>query len=297
MIPARRWLPVALLVLLVGGSALVQLQQRIDAASGSLHRQADVLYVPSGEWVKKMSLGYDGLAAALYWTRVVQYYGRHHSEKGSSYALLYPLLDITTTLDPQLLIAYKFGALFLSEPPPDGPGQPDQAVTLLEKGIRANPDEWRLWYSLGFVYYQGLRDYQKASQSFLEGSKNPNAYSWMGMMAAQVANEGGSRQTAKRLWTEMYNSAQDEHTRTAAARHLAGLKADEDIEQLQALVEKFRQQTGQPARSLRDLIHAGLLPGVPVDPAGFPYRLAPSGRVLLHPRSPLLTASLLGRER
>lgn len=294
MIPARRWIPWVLLAGILCGGALVNLQQRIDATYGD-RRSRDLLYLPSGEWIKRMTLGYDGLAACLYWTRVVQYYGRHSLEKTADFALLQPLLDITTTLDPQLLIAYRFGSVFLSELPPFGPGQPEQATALLKKGIRANPDQWRLYYSLGFVYYQGLRDYQKASAAFLEGSKNPASYSWMKMMAARVAAEGGSRDTARQLWREMYENAQDKHTRQAAERHLAALKAEEDIEQLEALLARFRREQRRPARSIQNLIDAGWLPGWPVDPAGFPYQLSPDGRVQLHPRSPLRATVVRGR--
>ena len=52
------------------------------------------------------------------------------------YELLYPLLDLTTTLDPYFTIAYRFGAIFLSEAPPGGPGRPDQAIALLRRGSR-----------------------------------------------------------------------------------------------------------------------------------------------------------------
>ena len=51
------------------------------------------------------------------------------------YDLLYPLLDLTTTLDPLFNIAYRFGAIFLAEAYPAGAGRPDLAVALLEKGI------------------------------------------------------------------------------------------------------------------------------------------------------------------
>ena len=53
----------------------------------------------------------------------------------ADYALLYPLLDITTTLDPLFNIAYRFGAIFLAEAYPAGAGRPDLAIALLEKGI------------------------------------------------------------------------------------------------------------------------------------------------------------------
>src|SRR3990170_4809492 len=94
-----------------------------------------LLYLPSPEWVKRLAMGYDGLLACLYWTRAVQHYGREHMGP-RQYPLLYPLLDITTTLDPELKIAYRFGAIFLSEPPPHGAGRADQAIALVQKGIR-----------------------------------------------------------------------------------------------------------------------------------------------------------------
>ena len=33
---------------------------------------------------------------------------------GEAYPLLYPMLDITTTLDPRFSIAYRFGSIFLA---------------------------------------------------------------------------------------------------------------------------------------------------------------------------------------
>ena len=64
--------------------------------------------------MKRLSLGYDGLLADIYWTRAVQYFGtRHQQQRAQLQSLLAPLLEITTTLDPQLLVAYQFGANFL----------------------------------------------------------------------------------------------------------------------------------------------------------------------------------------
>ena len=61
---------------------------------------------------------------------------RRTSKASQTYPLLYPLLDLTTTLDPRFNIAYRFGAIFLAEPYPGGPGRPDLAIALLEKGLR-----------------------------------------------------------------------------------------------------------------------------------------------------------------
>ena len=68
----------------------------------------EVLYISSPKALKKMSLGYDGLLADIYWTRAVQYFGGKHHEGAHHFNLLAPLLEITTTLDPHLLVAYEY---------------------------------------------------------------------------------------------------------------------------------------------------------------------------------------------
>lgn len=286
MIPARRWLPVVGTVGLVAATLLVGLQQRLDAALDPLRQDVAVLYLPSGPWLKRLSLGYDGLLACLYWTRAVQHYGREKLAGRAEFPLLFPLLDITTTLDPQLLVAYRFGAIFLAESPPIGPGRVDLAEKLLRKGMAARPDYWVFWSDLGFIYYWNAKDYQKASVTFLEGSRKPGAPAWMTVMAARVATEGGDRRTSMFLWRQIYQSTDDPSMRRHALDRLRQLRAEEDREQLAKLVARFeRERRARPA-SVEDLVAAGYLPAVPVDPFGFPYRLDSEGRVQLDPQSP-----------
>ena len=130
--------------------------------------------------------------------------------------MLWPLLDLTTTLDPNLLVAYRFGSTFLSEHSPRGAGQPELGIELLERGIQANPEYWRFYEDLGFIYYFELKDYAKASAAFAEGSKNPNAQIWMKIMAAKIAAEGESLSTSIFLWNEVYQI--DERSRSQEKR-------------------------------------------------------------------------------
>lgn len=291
MVPTRRWLPWVVVVGLLGGVLLVRLQQRLDAALASLRHEADILYLPSGPFLKRLSLGYEGLLACVYWTRAVQHYGRDRLAGRQGFPLLYSLLDITTTLDPELLIGYRFGAIFLAERPPAGAGRIDLAVKLLEKGMAAKPDYWRFWSDLGFVYYWNAKDYTQASAAFLEGSQKPGAADWMKVMAARVAAEGGDRPTSAFLWREIYESTDDPSMRRHALARLRQLKVEEDMEQLEKLVARYARENNQPPRALQDLIEAGYLAGVPVDPLGYPYRLDARGRVRLDPRSPLARAN------
>ena len=156
----------------------------------------EVLFLSSPKVLKRASLGYDGLLADIYWTRAVQYFGGRHHNDARSYNLLFPLLEITTQLDPHLVVAYEFGTSFLAPPPPNGAGQPERAIHLMEYGIQNNPDNWKLYYDLGFVYYINLKNYQKASDAFERGSKVPNAHPFMRLWAAQMAQHAGEFDTA-----------------------------------------------------------------------------------------------------
>ncbi len=237
------------------------------------------LYIRSGTALRRMSLGYTGLLADIYWTRAVQYFGAKHLSKASDYSLLYPLLEIATTLDPRLTVAYQFGANFLAPAQPEGAGRPDEAVALLKFGIRNNTDDWKLYYSLGFVYYMELKDYAKAAAAFEQGSQAPNAHPFLHILAARMAQHAGEFETARMLWVTTYESTKDGQIRRNAAEHLTALQVDEDVTRLEAAVAQYRERTGKFPISMHELERAGFFKGTPADPTGRPYKLMPDGRI------------------
>jgi tetratricopeptide (TPR) repeat protein len=284
MKPSRSttWIAGSLLAVFLAASAI--LVQQIDQMR-TLASREDVLFFRSAAPLRRMSLGYTGLMADLYWTRAVQYYGgKHHNEADPHYELLAPLLDITTDLDPKLTVAYEFGASFLAPNPPEGAGRPDLAVALLEKGIRANPNMWRLYSALGFVHYMDRKDYAAAADAFQRGSRVPNAHPFLKTVAAKMAEKSGDLETSRMLWTMTYDSVQDATIRDNAANHLLALQAESDLNGLEKVIDLFRGRTGRAPASWNELGAANLIPGVPVDPVGFPYVLAPGGHVQVqHP--------------
>jgi tetratricopeptide (TPR) repeat protein len=288
---AMAW--VLLLALPLGFAGIWRLQHGIDKEFASLSQERDDVLLRSGKLMKVMSLEYAPLMADIYWTRVVQYYGNKHVRGQANLELLWPLLDITTTLDPNLLVAYRFGAMFLSQAAPAGAGRPDLAVELIRRGIQANPEYWRLYEDLGFVYYFDLKDYQKASEAFLEGSKKPGAQIWMKVMAAKIAAEGESFSTSMFLWKDIYESASDPSIKKNALLHLQLLKVREDCKQLNALADEYEKRNDRRPTRMAELVQAGLLRGLPKDPEGFAYVFGESRKAELNLDSPLLEQQLL----
>jgi hypothetical protein len=265
-----------LLAACVAGSVLL-LRRLDEIRTGSTLEE--VLYISSPKALKTMSLGYSGLLADIYWTRAVQYFGGKHHDGSHNYDLLAPLLEITTTLDPQLLVAYDYGASFLASKTPNGAGMPERAIELEEFGIRNNPAEWRLYYNEGFIRYMDLQDYKGAAEVFARGSRVPNAHPFLAVLAGQMAEHAGDAQMARMMWSTTYQTSKDNDIRANAAAHLRALQVDEDVTNLETLTNRYQQQTRRFPATFFELQEAGMLRGTPVDPLGQTYKLMPDGRV------------------
>ena len=253
------------------------------------HQVEQILYVRSGAALRRMTLSFDALAADIYWIRAIQHYGGDRlsgPQAQTKYQLLYPLLDLTTTLDPYFNIAYRFGAIFLSEAYPGGPGRPDQSVALLKKAMVAMPQKWQYPHDIGFVYYWRFHDYNNAALWFQRAAEKPNAPLWLKPLAASMLARGEDRAAARFLWQQIAQS-EEVWLRRTAERSILQLQAMDQIDQLNAVVKRFPPAAGEPY-SWPDLLQKHVLVRVPYDPTGTPYEIDPaSGAVRVAAQSPL----------
>ena len=261
-------------------------QVRLDRHLGETRAREQVLYLWSGQHVRRLFPGFEGLAADLYWLRTVQYFGSSRAfTQDTRMPLLGPLLDITVTLDPRMEVAYRYGAIFLGEPVPLGAGRPQEAVALLERGAEALPHNWRIRQDLGFFLFLYLDDYRRAADVLLEASRLPGAAFWLQNMAADIVARGGDRATAQRMWRQIYEQSEGV-VRGNALVNLQVLQALEQADRLSRLVEEFSRRHQRHPRSLDELRASGLLHGPAVDPSGTPFVYdAETGRVRVSPQS------------
>ena len=246
------------------------------------------LYLQSPEVLRRIALSFDALAADVYWIRALQHYGgdRLSRDGRERYQLLYPLLDLTTSLDPYFTIAYRFGAIFLSEGYPGGPGRPDLAVALLKKGIAAQPDNWRYYHDIAFVHYWQFHDTKTAAQWFRLAQKQPGAPGWLEPVAASMLIEGGDRRSARFILQQILKS-EEAWLRQMAQRSLLQLDALDLLDRIRFAIAKNPPPPGTPY-SWEWLIRRGVLRRVPTDPTDVPFEIDPAtGAVRVSPRSPL----------
>ena len=284
------------LVVVIGMTCAALLVRRLDTLRPPDDPNAidESLYV-NGKTARRISLGFNGLAADWYWMRSLQYVGRKIINDNDvpldnlgllNLKLLAPLLDTATTLDPEFLDPYEYAAIVL--PAIDV----NEAIRITQKGIEANPNAWRLYHHLGYIYWQ-QHDYQAASEIYGRGAQIEGAPPWMEAMKAKMAADGGSRSTAREIYTRMYEQSADEKVRDMARKRLLQLDSLDQRDVLRELFAAYQTRMGkcpnswkeiEPVfRALRIAVDAS---GAPLDPSGMPYVLrAGACEVELNPKS------------
>jgi tetratricopeptide (TPR) repeat protein len=284
------------LVIVIGMAAAALLVRRIDSLRPPLDPNAidENLYL-DGKTARRMSLAFNGLAADWYWMRSLQYVGRKIINDHDvpidnlgllNLKLLAPLLDTATTLDPQFLDPYEYAAIVLPAI------NVNEAIRITKKGIDANPNAWRLYHQLGYIYWQ-QRDYQAASEMYGRGAQIPGAPPWMEAMKAKMTADGGSRSTAREIYTRMYEQSADEKVRDMARKRMLQLDSLDQRDSLGKLFAAYQSRTGKCPNSWKEIepvFRALHMPvdasGAPLDPSGVPYVLQPGAcEVDLDPKS------------
>ncbi len=272
------------IVIVIGMIATVATARFVDARRPQLDLAvADERLYLSPKTARRLSLGFNGLAADWYWMRSLQYVGGKllaHSDQVAlddlsqlNLKLLAPLLDNATTLDPEFLDPYEYAAVVL--PAIDV----QEAIRITRKGIDANPNAWRLYQHLGYIYWQ-QQDYAAAAEVYGRGAQVPGVPDWMQAMKARMAAEGGSRATAREIYTHMFEQSADESVKDMARRRLMQLDSWDERDALRKVLSAQQTRTGrcpaswreveQMLRAIRAPLHAS---GAPLDPSGAPYVL------------------------
>ncbi len=277
-------------VLVFGFGAIYSMSNLLEAKRPKLPESiedSDLAF--QGERLKKASLGFNGLLADWYWMSALQYIGgkivRSKEKlniddlKNLNPKQLYSILDTATTLDPKFTTAYSYGAIVL--PAIDQ----DQAIKFIEKGIKDNPDQWRLYQHLGFIYWK-KNDFKKAAENYAKGAHIEGAPPFLREMSARLEAEGGSRDVARQIYTEMYDTGEDEQTKNLAASRLLQVESFEERDAIRAVLKNFETKNGRCANDwdeiFTELKTIRLQPNnrsfrfrgtSPLDPTESPYKL------------------------
>lgn len=278
-------------IIIVGYAAVISLSGFIERRRPPLpdgFTDADLNM--NGSRLKGFAFGMEGLIADWYWIRSLQYIGYKilsNKDKGINIddlrdlnpRLLHPFLENATDLDPHFIAAYSYGALVL--PAID----PEKAIDLATNGIANNPNEWRLYQHLGYIYWK-IGRYEQAAETYRKGAEIPGASLFMKLMAASMKNEGARRETARAIYGDMLENSSDEQVRIMAQRRLKELASLDERDAIDKVLAEFKEKNGRCADSFGEITAILMAVKLPenkqfrvdranrlVDPTDIPYLL------------------------
>jgi hypothetical protein len=225
-----------------------------------------LVLLPKGEFLKPLVLGHAQVAADLIWLEFIQVLGSENVEE--NYDWIRHALDVVTTLDPQFIEAYDLGAVVLAELGK----HVEWSNALLEKGVTANPQAWRLPFLLGFNHFFHLHDYGRAASHLSKAARLPGSPAYVPELAARLYVQAEAPETALVFLETMQRESRDSAIVTALERRRKEVVIERDILFLETSIEHHVEAYGALPSSLEQLVECGLLRSLPAEPFGGSYQ-------------------------
>ncbi len=215
---------------------------------------------PNPAIVKTAAMGYHTMVADIYWLSAIQYYSESVIQK-NVHDDLYPLINFITDLDPNFCMAYYFGGQNMMV----GDVDPRKAAAILEKGKKNCPEDYRLPFLLGYCYYFYLHEPEKAADN-MEIAAQKKDLPYLALLASRIRSEAGRLDTGLRFLEEMIKHTKDERAREKYRQRIAEIRAKQQEDKLNQVVERFHRERGRYPESIDELVEAGFLGRKPVHP-------------------------------
>ena len=233
---------------------------------------------------RAFSFGFRSTAADVMYLQSIQILGNVRKSQTAAQGApddraMNRLLTYATDLDAKFAGAYRFAGNAMPRPTTDGKvANVLQTETLLEKGARERPDDWRIPFTLGVIETFYLGKFDSAARHLAVAARSPKAPPWVALLATRAAAEGGDLRFGEELAEAMIASATEESARKEWEARLTDLRMERDLRTIDAALAKYAARAGAPTRSLDDLVRSGDLARIPHEPHGGRYALDEKGR-------------------
>ena len=265
-----------LLAILVTGHILSLGKATTQHAALSFAKHQLVALSPP--FFKVTALEFDGLSSDYLLLKSMVFIGESSKRseypqvKGYEWQWLYRLLNAASYLDPYFLDVYYFANAHLTW----GGHLITETNSLLDRGIKARPEEWMLSFFAGFNSFYFLQDNDSASKYLMEASRGEDAPRGIARLATSLAYKGKSTEIAIVFLKQMLLKTVDFKTRKEYETRLSAL---EGIFAIEKAISAYQHQFGESPTTLNLLIKYGLIDKLPSDPYGGLFYIDKEGNV------------------
>jgi hypothetical protein len=248
---------------------------RLDHLAREGAKEAPLLYLPNGKYLRAVSLGHPTLLADLVYLWAIQHYSGYAG--GDRYRYVEHVFgDVIAELDPRYRDPYWMGALILTVEGKDL----EAGLRLLDLGLERNPAEWIFPYMAAWEC-ERVGDLARAATYFERAARVRGAPSFVLRMKAGMQARAGDTLGALRAWREVADDPRSDGAASEIARRqVRMLQVRLDLATLEQAVAAHRARTGRLPRRLEELLRDAGIATLPLDPDGNAYAYDPrTGRV------------------
>lgn len=248
---------VGVLFVIILGTA-VSVQNRYLKQIKKWRPYRDSLYLPRGEYVKLLALGYDVLLADFLWLRAIQAFGGHYMSD-RNYAPVVNLFDVITDLNPYFISAYLFGDTVIGEES----GDYNKGLELIEKGmIKTGRTTYRLGYWGGYDCVWNLKDYQRGKYFYRMALKTKDKPDYLERLLIYIDEKMGNYHIAFEKRVEDLLRAidnNDDILKMISSNRLKDVIKQWHIAILREAAQKYKEKFGTDINDLNQLVENNLL--------------------------------------
>lgn len=274
-------LAVSIIALLIAGfSGLISIQERIDPWRLNVDAKDEILYIPSGEYLKTAVLGYDNVVADLLWFRGIVLFGDSYrrSEDDAWFDFLERIVEVASDLDPLDHRIYLYGGSMLHLSPRHIPA----STRVFLKGTE-NVSHYFMPFGVAMNALEYENDREKAVKYLQIAASRDEAPFYLRNLAATLLTESRQTETALIFLEEQlrYLSPGSLEYR-AVTEKITDVTYQLHLERLIDARSRFQAAFGRDPRPLSEMVGVTLRSSsLPPDPFGGEWIVDPdSGQIV-----------------
>jgi len=160
-------------------------------------------------------MGFRALMADFEYIYFLQYYVNKKNNV-TRYKDLYSIFDSITDIDPNFIFAYTYGSAILAF----NLKRYDEAISLINKGLKYNPTFWKLRLYLGAIVYKEIDDKEKYISFLEEALKFDDHPAMIERILGNIYEQYKSPDELVLYWLKIYKKTKDKETKNYAYNKL-----------------------------------------------------------------------------
>jgi len=185
--------------------------------------------------VLSAGMGFRPLMADFEYIYFLQYYGDPENRK-TSYKNLYSIFDSITDIDPHFTFAYTYGSAILAF----NLKRYDEAIALINKGLKYNPTYWKLRFYLGAIVYKEMDDKDKYVGYLEEALKFDDHPAMIERILGNIYEQYKTPEEVTLYWLNIYKNTKDRETREHAYKKIMQHIQNNDLKNPRIILDQLK---------------------------------------------------------